>query len=81
VYNLPPPPVVEVEGHLFLELSLVLHVLDDLQSQPLMAFRRSVEVAHHRWIEAHPDLYPDGCPGFCLVHRELGSGSMRRRAA
>jgi hypothetical protein len=78
---LPPPPVVEIDGHLFLELSLVLDVVERIWRRPALAFRRSVEVGHHRWVEAHPDLYPDGCPGIRLVHRELGAGSTQRRAA
>jgi len=81
--ELPPPPVVEVDGVIYIEAGLVRDVVDDIWSQSALAFRRSVEVAHHQWINSREgrELHPDGCPGHCLIHEQLTAVSQRRAAA
>ncbi len=81
--EMPPPPVVELDGTLYVELGLVRDVVDDIWSQPALAFQRTVEVAHHEFMQSRKgrERYPDGCPGRCLIHKELGTGSTPRWAA
>ncbi len=75
---LPPAPAVEAGGETYVHLSVVLAAIGDIWSRPVMAFRRTVEVEHDRWVRSRPDLYPDGCPSRCLIHQELPTA---RRAA
>jgi hypothetical protein len=70
-------PAVEVDGRSYFEAGLVLEAVMDIWARPALAFRRAVEVAHDQWIESHRDLYPDGCPGHCVIHRTLATGSTR----
>jgi hypothetical protein len=72
--------VIEHEGDLYVEAALVRDIVRDISAQPAIAFRRTVEVKHHEWITSRKarEMYPDGCPGHCLIHRELAAEATHR---
>jgi hypothetical protein len=78
--ELPPELVIEREGALYVEAALVRDIVRDIWAQPAIAFRRTVEVKHHEWITSRKarEMYPDGCPGHCLIHRELAAEPSHR---